>query len=110
MIDWETEDLISLTEAAALLPRRRRGRKPDISTMYRWTTVGCKGVMLECIQVGGARCTSKQALTRFFGRLSAGPIRDKAQFRSDPTRGCRTLAQRQRASAKAGRELAEGGA
>lgn len=65
-----SEDLISLPDAAKLLPGRRRGKKPHVSCLYRWTTAGCKGVVLESVQVGGTRCTSREALERFFARLS----------------------------------------
>jgi hypothetical protein len=69
-IESELEDLITLREAARLLPRRRRGKKPHISCLYRWTTTGCRGVVLESVSVGGTRCTSRGALSRFFSRLS----------------------------------------
>ena len=69
-IDPSTESLISLTEAARSLPARRAGKKPHVSCIYRWTTTGCKGVILESVQVGGTRCTSKEALGRFFRRLT----------------------------------------
>jgi hypothetical protein len=107
MIDSTSECIISLAQAADELPRRRRGRKTHVSTLYRWATVGCRGVVLESLQVGATRCTSKQALQRFFERLSAsvqaGPC-------SGQSIAGRTLAQRQRASAEAGRRLAERGA
>lgn len=70
-IDPLTENAISLVEAAKLLPRRRAGKRPHVSCVYRWTTAGCKGVVLESLQIGGTRCTSKEALLRFFERLSA---------------------------------------
>ena len=113
MIDSASETLISLAAAAKELPRRRRGRKVHVSCLYRWSTVGCRGVVLETLQCGGTRCTSKQALQRFFERLSeshqaggfgggrSGPI---------PIVGRRALTQRERASAEAGRKLAEMGA
>lgn len=63
------EELITLRQAAGILPRRRRGRKPHISCLYRWTTTGCRGVVLESVQVGGTRCTSVEALHRFFEKL-----------------------------------------
>lgn len=71
MIDPSTETLVSLTEAAASLPRRRAGRKPHVSTLYRWSMAGCRGVVLETLAVGGTRCTSREALARFFARLTA---------------------------------------
>jgi hypothetical protein len=69
-IDPIAEELISLRDAARLLPGRRRGKKPSISCLYRWTTAGCRGVVLESVNVGGTRCTSRQALARFIARLS----------------------------------------
>lgn len=70
-IDPLSETLITLADAAKLLPARRGGRRPHLSCLYRWTASGCKGVILESIQVGGTRCTSKEALARFLGRLTA---------------------------------------
>ncbi|MFN0021058.1 MAG: DUF1580 domain-containing protein [Pirellulaceae bacterium] len=63
-----TEDILSLSEAATILPRRR-GKKTNTCTLYRWTKRGLRGVVLESIQIGGTRCTSRQALERFFGEL-----------------------------------------
>src|SRR5437763_6223445 len=70
-IDIATEEILTLAQAAATLPRRRRGRKTHVSTLYRWTMVGCRGIRLETIQIGGTRCTSREALQRFFERLSS---------------------------------------
>ena len=70
-IDPLTEQLVSLTEAVQLLPRRPNGKRPHISLMYRWTTAGVRGVVLESIQAGGTRCTSREALSRFFQKLTA---------------------------------------
>jgi len=72
MIDPNTETLISLADAAKSLPRRRGGKKVHLSCAYRWTKAGCRGVILESIQIGGTRCTSKEALARFFQRLTFG--------------------------------------
>ena len=70
MIDSQSEHIVTFYQAADDLPRRRRGRKTHISTRFRWSTAGCKGVVLETIQVGGTRCTSREALQRFFESLS----------------------------------------
>ena len=94
MIDANTETLISLSQAAKLLPSRRAGKRPHVSCLYRWTTAGCKGVILESIQVGGTRCTSREALARFFDALT---------YADDP-RHDRRPDRRQRAAA-AEREL-----
>jgi hypothetical protein len=52
MIDISTETILTLAEAAKRLPRRRRGRKTHVSTVYRWTMRGCRRVILEYIQSG----------------------------------------------------------
>lgn len=70
MIDLLSERVISFTDATAVLPRRRAGRKPHVATLYRWAQKGCRGVRLETIQIGGTKCTSVEALQRFFERLS----------------------------------------
>jgi hypothetical protein len=70
MIDSNKEDVITLTEAAQLIPRRRGGKKCDPSCIYRWTSRGIKGIRLEFVQIGGTRCTSRQALARWFSKLT----------------------------------------
>jgi hypothetical protein len=70
-IDIKTEELRSLTQAAGKLRIRREGKQPHVATLYRWATVGLHDVVLETVQVGGTRCTSLEALQRFFERLAA---------------------------------------
>lgn len=65
------EHLIRLCEVPAHLPRRRGGKKVHPSCVYRWTTIGCRNVYLEYLQIGGTRFTSSEALERFFARLGA---------------------------------------
>jgi len=101
MIDPNTEHLLSLADAAKSLPRRRAGKPVHISCAYRWSRSGCRGVVLETIQVGGTRCTSKEALARFFRRLTQGDAADTPKVRS--------VAQRERATAKAMKELEQAG-
>jgi hypothetical protein len=98
MIDTATEEILTLAQAAAALPRRRRGRKTHVSTLYRWTASGCRGVILESISIGATRCTSMQALQRFFERLSTSG-------RAGDAPSVRTAKQRQCQSETAGREL-----
>ena len=97
MIDLLREELVSLSAAAKLLPARRKGKRPHTSCLYRWTTTGCKGVVLESIQVGGTRCTSREALTRFFHRLTRANGAAPGAHRSP--------ARRRRAAERAEREL-----
>ena len=69
-IDLTVEHVLSLRDAARLLPARRRGRKPHVSCLYRWATAGLRGAVLESISIGATKCTSVEALQRFFERLS----------------------------------------
>lgn len=71
MIDVQKETVLTLSQAARLLPRRRAGRKTSVSCLYRWTSAGCRGVVLESVQIGATRCTTSEALARFFAQLSA---------------------------------------
>src|SRR3954471_12331655 len=103
MIDSQSEQIITFGQAADDLPRRRRGRKTHVSTLYRWATVGCRGVVLETIQIGATRCTSREALQRFFERLSAttpSSVNNPAA-KNDPRSSFRHL----RAAEAAGKEL-----
>jgi hypothetical protein len=100
MIDFETEKLISLAEAAKLIPPARRGKKTHLSTVLRWILQGADGVRLEGVRLGGRWMTSRQALQRFADRLT--PDLETPQ-RNPP----RSPTQRQRASERAERELAK---
>ena len=102
MIDVSAEHLISLAEAARLLPARRAGKRPHVSCLYRWTTVGCRGVVLESVQIGGTRCTSREALERFFSALTAA-AQGKASAPPPPSKN------RRRAIKAAERRLARSG-
>ncbi len=104
MIDHVGESLVTFPDAAKILPRRRQGKKTSVTTLYRWSTVGCRGIRLETIQIGATRCTSKEALQRFFERLSQPEQIDAAR---QALPALRTPTQRERASTEAGRKLAE---
>jgi len=67
MIDLENEALVTLTEAAKLLPKR-----PHVSTLWRWWRVGVRGYCLETVVCGGVRYTTREAMTRFIRNLT-GP-------------------------------------
>jgi len=69
-IDPISEQLISLNDAAKLFPKNTRGKHPHISCLYRHTKSGCRGVVLESIQAGSVRSTSREAVARFFERLT----------------------------------------
>ncbi|WP_410001163.1 DUF1580 domain-containing protein [Stieleria sp. JC731] len=74
-IDVFNEEVVSFAEAAKRLPKIRNGKKLHLSTLFRWAQAGKIAndgmrVRLETIQVGGTRCTSLEALQRFFDRLT----------------------------------------
>src|SRR2546425_11753779 len=70
MIDTAIEEAITLNAARRLPALRRDGRSPDLCTIYRWISRGVAGVTLESVKVGGARCTSAEAVRRFLDRLA----------------------------------------
>jgi hypothetical protein len=107
MIDITSETLVSLKEAARHLPRRRGDRPVHVSCIYRWTTYGCKGVILESLQIGGTRGTSLQAVQRFFAALTAMADADLARPQTPfPTTGpksrCRQIEDAERRLAQVG--------
>jgi hypothetical protein len=71
VIDIEKEEALALSDAAQELKVSRRAMAA--STLYRWTTNGCRGVKLEFVQIGGTRCTTKEALQRFFEAIKNAP-------------------------------------
>jgi hypothetical protein len=99
-INCSTEELLTLTEAAKAIPRRRGNRPVHVSCIYRWTQSGCKGIRLESIQIGGTRCTSREALARFFAALS-----QQAGLTADSGTATRSTARRQKDSERAAKEL-----
>lgn len=58
------EPVMTLAEAAGWL-ERRFGRRPNVASVWRWATRGCKGVKLGTISLGRYRFTTVSALERF---------------------------------------------
>lgn len=67
-----SKPLLSLREAACLdwLPTRRRGKRPQVPTLWRWIHHGCYGVRLNATSVGGTLCVTEQGLRDFFAEIS----------------------------------------
>ena len=95
-IDVFAEEVVSLAEATKRLPKIRNGKRLHLSTLFRWAQGGKLAndgaqVRLETIQLGGTKCTSLEALQRFFDRLTGDQevvtpptiIRRKAQRRHE---------------------------
>lgn len=83
-IDLKTETVIRLGDVPKAIPRRAGGRQVSTAAVHRWVRRGIRGVQLECLQVAGARCTSLEALQRFFDRLTVGAGR-KAEKPAHPS-------------------------
>ncbi len=102
MIDLRNEAPISLAAAARLLPPGRRGRPVSLSCIFRWIADGVQTpngdvVRLEAARMGGRWLTSVAALERFAERQT--PV-----F-ADGTSTSRTPGQRERANARAAKQL-----
>jgi len=77
-----SESLLTLSDAAKELPSR-----PNIATVFRWVSHGCRGVRLEVVKLGGKTLTSREALQRFADRLSGGePTPPSAKQQADRER------------------------
>jgi hypothetical protein len=100
-IDLQSERLLSLNEAARLLPASRRGRPVHLSCIYRWLMDGIQTphgkVRLEGIRLGGRWLTSVEALERF-AQAQTPDLTNRPQLP-------RNSAARQRASERAGARL-----
>jgi len=68
-LNVETKNLVTLTEAAALLPKVG-GKKIHVSTIWRWCKNGLRGVALEYMRCGAKIVTSETAMLRFFAALA----------------------------------------
>jgi hypothetical protein len=113
MINIDAESLLTLSEATKFISVRfRNGRPLHLSTLHRWSLRGIRGVRLESIVVCGTKCTSVEALQRFFTRLAgddgAAAAADSPTVPSapaSPSASPATTAARQRRVAAAKDEL-----
>ncbi len=64
-----TENMMSLKDATKYIPTR-----PNISTVWRWSIKGTRGVKLETILVGSQRYTTKEAISRFLASLNGSQV------------------------------------
>lgn len=93
MIDISSETMLTLHEAAAIVPGR-----PSICTLWRWRVRGLKGRKLESIAIGGKIYTSVEALQRF-----------AVQYGGNDTPKIRTPKQRERDILRAEKYLRDAG-
>ena len=70
--DIEKSDLVSFLALARKLPKKKNGKRFNVSTIHRWRQPGLKnGICLEAVKIGGAWYTTLAAYHRFQSKLSA---------------------------------------
>ncbi len=107
-IDITTERLISLDEAAKLIPGRDGGTVHKI-TIGLYCRRGKCGVRLDSVLAGPRRCTSIEAVARFIEAVTAASGRKSPRPDRAPIAN-RTKAEAARAARKAIKDLEAAGA
>lgn len=110
-IDFKSEEILALADASRALPLVA-GKRPHLSTIWRWIYKGCGGVRLEHARIGHRVVTSREALERFLERLNAADMPSAEQELRSAAGGVtkpRTGKQRARDIADAKAELAAAG-
>jgi hypothetical protein len=69
-IDPAGEEVVTLTELARRLPRRRANKPTHVATLHRWRLRGLNGVRLAAVKYGGIWVTTVQAYQRFVDALT----------------------------------------
>jgi hypothetical protein len=105
MIDVLTEKPVPLDEIYVEVPGRN-GKPAHPITLERWGKVGVRGVRLETVMIGCRRCTTREALARFYQRVT-NAADGKRPVAPSSTRTRREIA---KAVRKAVDELQEAGA
>jgi hypothetical protein len=65
----------SLSEVCKLLPNR-----PNVSTIWRWARVGCRGQKLSVVKIGGVTYVSEAELERFLTACNGSKIAVSENF------------------------------
>ena len=82
MIDSASEKLLPPDELVGHLPPHSGGKPRHPASLYRWMDQGLRGVRLEFIQIGGARYSSREALSRFLNELTSRAIKGKGDVQN----------------------------
>lgn len=80
------EKPMSLPDAADYIGRLTGGKKPNVSTLWRWCLKGCKGVRLASICIGSKRYVTVSAIARFIEErsMAATPATPQAMTAGPP--------------------------
>jgi hypothetical protein len=95
-IDLKVEFLVPLTQVPKLpfMPVRAKGKRFHQSTVFRWVQKGVRGVKLEIVQAAGTKCTSVEAISRFFervGQVAGGGTTAVSSRKQQLDRACQRL-------------------
>lgn len=63
------EELVNIKELPNILAPRN-GKKVHLSAIYRWVRTGLSGVKLDSVIIANERFTTKEALNRFWVRVT----------------------------------------
>ena len=72
-IDIHQEQLVTLCEAAKLLPLLN-AKRISSNAIWRWCRKGVSGIHLEHVRIGGRIFTSPDALNRFVNALAEADV------------------------------------
>ena len=64
------EGYITLKEAAKLFPGHEEDKPICLQAIYRWSTKGLKGILLQTVQLGSKRCTKQEWIDEFIKKLT----------------------------------------
>jgi hypothetical protein len=70
------KDFIPLDRVPNFLPPLRGDRPVNVSTIYRWTIDGCRGVKLRYLTLASKRFTTREWLAEFLSRINGQPAVD----------------------------------
>lgn len=98
-IDIFTDELLTLTEAAKTCPRVR-GKKLSTVTLWRYVTIGKRGVKLKHVWIGDNILTTKAAMNEFFNAVGNAPAREKASGAGHAPKATANQREREIASAR----------
>ena len=98
-LDLENDVVLALRDVAKRVPPSRRGKRCNISTVYRWCSRGVRGRKLQSWEFGGKRITTVRALEEF-----CRPVTDESAPDAPPTSAAAARADR-----RAAEELEEAG-
>ncbi len=111
MIDTTAEKPIPIDEIPAEHIPGRGGRPVHQVTLSMWYRRGVRGILLETIMIGGRRCTSIEALNRFYQAVSqARSTHPSHRPPADAAPSPRTGRDKSKAVSRAMAELAKRGA